>query len=116
MIVLTILTVIFGVLSVIQFLMSLASGSSLRAHAQSSYNDWYRVADLAEKMSKDPSKNSELIGQVHGLADNARNEIKAYSREKLGFVPWFDPPYQVANSEPPKVSFWEKFKSAFTSK
>jgi hypothetical protein len=112
----TVLTVIFGVLSMIQFLMSLASGSSLRARAQFSYNNWYKVADIAEKMSKDPSKNLELIGHIHGLADDARNEIKAYSREKLGFVPWFDPPYQVSNSEPPKVSFLEKVKSAFTPK
>src|SRR6266404_6427886 len=89
--ILTVLTIILGVANLIQFLTSIASGSSLRARAQASYNDWYRVAEIADIIHKDPSKASELIRNVNGIADAARNEIKAYSREKLGFVPSIDP-------------------------
>lgn len=114
--ILTILTTLFGVASVIQFLVSMATGSSLRARAQSSYNNWQRVAEIADQIAKEPSKAAELIRHIHGLADSARNEVKAYSREKLGFVPWFDPAYKGGEAPAPPVSFWRKVKSAFTPK
>ena len=116
MTVLTVLTVIFGVASMIQFLMSIATGSSLRARAQSSYNYWHRVAQFAEQILKEPSKSAELARHIHGMSDNARNEIKSYSREKLGFVPWLDPPYEGGLKPSPPISLWNKVKSAFTPK
>ena len=100
----------------IQFLMAIASGSSQRARAQASYNSWYKVAEMAEKITQNPSKAAELSNYIHGIADYARNDIKVYSREKLGFEIWFDPAYQVGHTLPPSVSVWQKIKSAFTPK
>jgi hypothetical protein len=114
--ILTILTVFFGALSVIQFLMSIASGSSQRARAQASYNSWYKVAEMAEKIAQDPSKASEFGNYIHGIADFARNDIKAYSREKFRFEIWFDPAYQVGKTPSPPVTWWQKVKSAFIPK
>ena len=113
---LTMLSILLGVANLIQFLTSIASGSSLRARAQASYNDWYRVAEIADIIHNDPSKAPELIRNVNGIADAARNEIKAYSREKLGFVPSYDPA-SVGGERPPKQPGWlVKFKSAFVPK
>jgi len=40
------------------------------------------------------------------MADAARNEIIAYSREKLGFIPWFDPAWKPGqNPSPPQTLF-----------
>jgi hypothetical protein len=111
-----VVSVLLGVINVIQFLSSIATGTSLRARAQSAYNDWFRVAQFADMISKDPSKAAELMHHVSGIADAARNEIKAYSREKLGFVPSLDPPYEAGSHPPASLGFWKKIGSAFTPK
>jgi hypothetical protein len=107
---------LLGVLNVIQFLASIASGTSLRARSQTAYNNWVRVAQYADMIAKEPSKAAELIHHVSGIADAARNEIKAYSREKLGFVPSVDPPYDGGSHPPASPGFWRKVGSAFTPK
>jgi hypothetical protein len=111
-----IVSFILGVMNLIQFITSIASGSSLRVRAQADYNNWYRVAQIADMISKEPSKAAELIRNVNGIADAARNEIKAYSREKLNFVPSLDPAYDGGPHPPKEPSLWEKTKSAFTPK
>jgi hypothetical protein len=96
--------------------MSIASGSSLRARAQADYNKWYRVAEIADIIHKDPSKAPELIRNVNGIADAARSEIKAYSREKLGFDVYVDPASVGGPNPPLRIGFWTKFKLAFVPK
>ena len=81
-----VLSVLLGVMNVIQFLASIATGSSMRASAQSSFNNWYRVAEIADRMAADPAKANELIRNINGMADVARNEIKAYSGQSYGVV------------------------------
>jgi hypothetical protein len=113
---LAVLSVILGVINVIQFFTSIASGSSLRARVQAAYNDWYRVAQIADMISKEPTRATELIRNVNGIADAARNELKAYSREKLGFVPSYDPAYEGGSNPPTPPSFWKKVAAAFVPK
>jgi hypothetical protein len=111
--ILSVLSTLLGVMNVIQFLATIASGSTLRVKAQSDYNNWYRVAEIADQIIENPSKAAELIHTVRGIADAERNQIKAYSREKLGFVPWFDPASQGGPKDPQSVGFWRLVKSAF---
>ncbi len=114
--ILAVLSVILGVVNLIQFLISVASGSSLRAKAQASFNNWYRVAEIADMISKDPTRASELIRNVSGFAEAERNDIKAYSREKLGFVPSFEPAYQTGTNPPTMPNLRTRFRLAFSPK
>jgi hypothetical protein len=107
---------ILGVLNLIQFLASIASGSSLRAKAQAGFNSWYRVAEIADIISKDPGRASEVVRNISGLADYARNDIKAYSLEKLGFTPSFEPAHQTGTNPPKMPKWWTRFGLAFLPK
>jgi hypothetical protein len=113
---LTVLSALLGVVNMFQFLTSIFTGSSMRAKAQSSFNDWYRVAEIADQIAKEPTKAAELIREVNGIANSNRNEIKAYSCEKLNFEPWFDPAHRGGPSHPQPQSLWQKVKSAFIPK
>jgi hypothetical protein len=114
--ILTVLSILLGVANLIQFLTSIATGSTLKARAQADFNNWYRVAEIADIIHKDPSRASELIRNVNGIADAARNEIKAYSKEKLGFEPYFDPASTSGPNPPRQPKWWEPFKLAFVPK
>jgi hypothetical protein len=111
-----ILSAILGVLNLIQFIVSLASGASLRAKAQASFNDWFRVAEVADIISKDPTKAAGLIRNISGFAEASRNEIKAYSLQKLGFIPSFEPAYQTGTNPPKMPRWWTRFGLAFLPK
>jgi hypothetical protein len=113
---LMVLSVVSGVINVIQLLMFVMTKSSIRVREQSAYNDWYRVAQIADEMARNPQKTPDLIGKINGMADVARNEIKAFSREKLGFVPWLDPAWDGGPHPDPSQGLWQKFKSVFTPK
>jgi hypothetical protein len=110
------ISIFLGIMTVIQFFTSMFTGSSMRARAQQSYNDWYRVAEIADEIGKDPQKAAQLIKGVNGIADAARNEIKAYSREKLDFVPWFDPASHGGPNPAPPLGFWKTVRLAFSPK
>jgi hypothetical protein len=88
----------------------------MRMRAQAAYNDWHRVAEIADQIAKEPSRAAELIREINGMANVARNEIKAYSREKLGFVPWFDPASQGGPNPRPPQTFFQTVKAAFIPK
>jgi hypothetical protein len=107
---------ILGVLNLIQFLISLFTGSSQRTRMQHSFNDWYRVAEIGDQIASDPSKAPVLIRAINGIADSARNEIKAYSKEHLKFEPYFDPAHASGPNPPPKIGFWRTIFMAFTPK
>ena len=111
-----ILSVLLGVTSFIQFLQSIATGSSITANAQAAFNKWYRVAEIADQIKANPQKAAELISHVSGIADVARSEIAAYSREKLSFVPWYDPAYKPGDSPRPAQNLLQKAKFAFVPK
>jgi hypothetical protein len=113
---LTVLSIFLGVMNLIQFLASMATGSSVRARAQSSYNNWYRVAQIADQITKEPQKASELVRSINGIADAARNEIKAYCREELDLEPWLDPAWEGGMKPSVKTSVWQKIKFAFVPK
>jgi hypothetical protein len=113
---LAVLSVLLGVANVIQFLTSIFTGSSMRANAQRSYNDWYRVAQIGDEITKEPQRAAELIRGINGIADAARNEIKAYSREKFGFEPYFDPASQSGPNPPSRQTFWKAVRLAFSPK
>jgi hypothetical protein len=122
--VVTFVSILLGFMNLIQWIVALATGTSLRAQAQSQYNDWYRVAQIADEISKSPDRAPVLVGRINGMADAKRNEIKSYSREKLGFVPWYDPAYEsgpnpTTGAVPPKrkwVTFKAAIKAAFVPK
>jgi hypothetical protein len=111
-----ILSAILGVISLIQFLLSIATGSSLRAKAQTEYNDWYRVAELGEQIASEPQRANELLNRIMGIADANRNGVKAYSREKLGFVPTHEPAWEAGPKPIPQPSIWRKIALAFVPK
>jgi len=70
---------------------------ALRSRSQASYNYFYRIARLADKIrflnkSEDnlETKLQNAISYAHfanGVADTARNDIVAFSREHLDFIP-----------------------------
>ncbi|MGA2611331.1 MAG: hypothetical protein ABSH01_28115 [Terriglobia bacterium] len=119
----TVLNSVVGVLSVIllvgnvlQFLQSIATGSSLRVKAQADYNNWFRVAEIADQIKANPENAAELIRHISGMADMARNEIVAYSQEKLKFTPWFNPASKPGPNPSPPQTFLQKAKAAFVPK
>ena len=113
---LTVFSILLGVANLFQFIAAIVTGSSLKVRAQADYNNWYRVAEIADIIHKEPNRASELIRNVNGIADAARNEIKAYSKEKLRFEPYFDPA-SVGGPNPPRLpKWWEPLKSAFVPK
>jgi hypothetical protein len=113
---LTVFSILLGVANLFQFIAAIVTGSSLKVRAQADYNNWYRVAEIADIIHKEPHKASELIRNVNGIADAARNEIKAFSREKLNFEPYFDPA-SVSGPNPPRRPKWyETVKFAFVPK
>jgi hypothetical protein len=114
--VIPVLSILLGAANVFQFLVSITTGSSIRARAQTSFNDWYRVAQLTDQIVKEPQRAIELVQRIGGIADAARNEVKAYSREKLDFVPWYEPAYESGSNPLPSLSLWEKIKFAFVPK
>jgi len=50
------------------------------------------IFDPKNKNSVDPHEIIEEIYYINGIADTARNNIIAYSREHLGFIPFFEHP------------------------
>lgn len=100
----------------IQYILAIANGSTLKAKAQSSYNNWFRVAEVADEIAANPEKAAVLIRTISGIADTARNEIKAYSNESLHFVPFRDPAYEGGPNPAPKLSLWQRFMFGFRPK
>ncbi len=111
-----VLTVLLGIGNMFQLLQSITTGSSMKYRMQSAYNNWYRVAEIADQIKANPQNAAELIRHISGIADAARIEIVAYSRERLGFVPWHDPAWKPGPSPIPPPSLFQKIKSNFTSK
>jgi hypothetical protein len=114
--VLEVLTVLLGIGNAFQLMQSIATGSSMKCSMQAAYNNWYRVAEIADQIKANPQNAAELIRHISGIADAERIEIVAYSREKLGFVPWHDLAWKPGPSPIPPPSLFQRIKSAFTSK
>jgi hypothetical protein len=74
------LAAILGVINLLQWIASYNSRRTLRAKGQASFNQWYRVARLAEQIKKEPHRAVEIAATINGIADSARNETVAYSR------------------------------------
>ncbi len=107
--------IVLGAANLIQFLVSLFTCSSMRSRMQASFNDWYRVAEIGDQIGK-THQRFDLIRTVNGIADAACNDIKAYSREHLNFVPYFDPAHQGGPNPPARVGFWRNVLMAFQPK
>jgi|GEM_PF-4618084 len=70
---------------------------ALRTRLQASYNYFFDIAHWSDRIRrlKESSESTEANLQnavefahaINGVADTARHEIIAYSREHLGFVP-----------------------------
>jgi hypothetical protein len=111
-----VLSAILGVVTVLQWIVGYISGNSQRAKAQASYNQWYKVGTLAEQIRSDPARAVELAASINGMADAVRSEIVAYSRERLDFVPIFEPPsHPLASVEKPR-GLWAKIRLGFSAK
>lgn len=89
-------------------------GNSLRAKAQASYNQWYRVAQLADEIRSHPEKAVELAAQINGHTESARSEIIAYSRERLDFVPVFEPSSKPLPKIPKPREWFSKLRLWFS--
>jgi hypothetical protein len=111
-----ILSALLGVVGVIQWIIGYITGNTLRAKAQASYNQWYRVAELAEQIRQEPTRAVELAASIYATADSSRTEIVAYSREQLSFVPNFERSSQPAPYLSSQRSLWSKIKLGFSPK
>jgi hypothetical protein len=111
-----VVSAVLGVVTLIQWIIGYISGNSLRAKAQASYSEWARVGSLAEQISNDPAKAVELAGKIHGMADAVRIEIIAYSRERLGFVPVAEDPWEPKSDIAKQRSLWSKIRLGFSGK
>lgn len=100
----------------IQWIIGYVSGNSLRAKAQSSYNQWYRVAELADQIRKEPSRAVELAASINGMADAIRSDLVAYSRERLDFTPYFEPSSKPSAIVPKPTGLFSKIRLGFSVK
>jgi hypothetical protein len=101
---------------VIQWIVGYISGNSLRAKAQASYNQWYRVAELADQIRSDPARAVEYAASINGMADAVRSEIVAYSRERLDFIPVFEQASQPLPGVAKPNGVWSKIRLGFSAK
>lgn len=111
-----ILSAILGVVNVIQWIFAYVTGNALRAKAQAAYNQWYRVAELADQIRKEPNRAVELAAQINGHAESVRSEIIAYSRERLDFTPIFEPSSKPLASVPKPRGLLSKIRLGFSPK
>jgi hypothetical protein len=101
--------------NVIQLITYFFTRSATKVRMQASFNVWYRVAQTADEIAAHPEKAAQLVGVITGFADGARSEIKAYSQQSLGFVPWIEHPSQGSSNPPVSStpSLWQRIKSVF---
>jgi hypothetical protein len=92
-----VLSAILGTINVIQWILKLLAGSDQRARAQNEYLCWQQLAEMGETLEAQPEHAAEIAHSMKALALQRRNEIVAYSRERLNFVPWYEHP---ANPRP----------------
>jgi len=99
--VITIVSVIVSLMAnILQYSWSRADKESLRSRAQAEYNVNYMIARACTRAKNakldmtNPDVNYLLreISYINGVADIARNDVVAFSREELDFLPFFEHP------------------------
>ncbi len=113
---LAVLSAILGVINLVQWIIGYVTGNALRAKAQASYNQWYRVAELADQIRSHPDKAVELAAWINGIADGVRSDIVAYSRERLDYTPVFEPSSRPLTSVPKPPGLLAKIRLGFSAK
>jgi hypothetical protein len=101
--------------------------TALRARSQAAYNYFYWIAHEVDKITEQPRNgssekkisNSALQGlsRITGIASAARNDLIAYSREHLNFVPFAEHAAKPVRAVLPEVrgSLWGRLSNRWKS-
>jgi hypothetical protein len=109
----SILTIISVTINIIQYYRKRQETKSLRAQVQGSYNSHFLIARACTR-SRDRKVNNEQerlayllqdMDYIRGISDSARTSIIAFSREHLGFEPFYEHPAQPGVRQPKEVIF-----------
>lgn len=100
--------------------------TALRARSQAAYNYFYWIAREVDKITELPKNgdsenrmaNGVLQGlsRITGIASAARNDLIAYSREHLNFVPFAEHAAKPVSKPLPEVrgSLWARLRVCWT--
>lgn len=110
-IVASIFTLLSVCINVIQYNSRISERKALRSQAQAGYNFHYAIARactrarIATGTSAEDRLNCVLceVRVITGVADAARSEIIAYSREHLNFIPFYEHPAYPGKDQPDEV-------------
>ncbi len=109
----SILTIISVTINIIQYNRRRQENKSLRTQAQGSYNSHFLIARSCTR-ARDRKVNNEQerlaylqrdMDYIRGISDSARTSIIAFSREHLGFEPFFEHPAYPGVRQPKEVMF-----------
>jgi len=111
-IVTTILTILSVCLNIIQWLQRAEFQKALKSRSQATYNYFFLIArratairELDRSQEKPEAKLQTAISlgnNINGIADSARSDIVAYSREHLNFLPFEEHPARPI-ADPSKI-------------
>lgn len=109
----SVITFISVTMNIIQFLRRRQEIKTLRSQAQESYNLHFLIARACTRARKGniTSKGEGVtmltspLNYISGVSDSARTAIISFSREHLGFIPFYEHPAEPGKEQPPEVVF-----------
>lgn len=121
------ITIIAVFCNILQYSWSRADKETLRSRAQAEYNVNYMIARACTRArnAKLDSTNVDVgyllqeINYIDGVADIARNNIVAFSREQLEFIPFFEHPAYPGIEQPAEIKLGvqpERYKTSISKK
>ena len=116
-----IITIASVVCNILQYSWSRSDKETLRSRAQAEYNVNFMIARACTraKNAKLDSSNADVnyllreMSYINGIADIARNDVVAFGREQLAFVPFFEHPAYPGVEQPKEIKLGlppERFK------
>jgi hypothetical protein len=107
----SIFTLLSVCLNVIQYRNRISERKALRSQAQAAYNFHYAIARACTRarMIEGNSVEERLhcvlyeVRAITGIADAARSQTIAYSREHLNFTPFYEHPAYPGKEQPDEV-------------
>lgn len=107
----SILTIVSVCINIIQWDRRRSELKSLRSQAQASYNFHYITARACTQARHAKGETTEErlnnilceLKSISGVSDTARNNIIAFSREHLNFLPFYEHPAYPGKDQPDEV-------------
>ena len=88
-------SLIFGIISLVQWSQIRSFRVAIRTHGQYSYNAWWYVGAKVQRiLDSDQGLNlayvREQISEINGISHTARNEVIPFSRNYAGEIPKYE--------------------------